>query len=126
MKKNLIIPISLLLAGGAFVLYKNRKAKKGVSVDEIKKQQEEAKKATLKEIEREAVRKQYESLENPNSFKGKVARIQLFLGVATDGIVGPQTLLALSQKLPFYTTINASNVDFILGDLAKVRNFGFF
>jgi murein L,D-transpeptidase YcbB/YkuD len=128
MKKNTTLILSTVLVGaGAFLIYnRSRKAKKGVSVNEIEAKQKEEKEALDREKARQAARDQYNSLENPNSYKSKVARLQLFLGTTPDGIVGPNTLNALKEKMPKYQTINSSNIDFILGDIEAKRNFGFY
>jgi murein L,D-transpeptidase YcbB/YkuD len=125
MRKNTTLILSTVLVGaGAFLIYnRSRKAKKGVSVDEIEAKQKTDSEIAAEAAAREAARNKYNSLENPNSYKSKVARVQAFLGVAIDGIVGPQTLGALKQKLPKYQTINSSNIDFILGDIFALQNY---
>jgi murein L,D-transpeptidase YcbB/YkuD len=126
MKKNTTLILSTVLIGaGAYIIYsRNRKkANSGTTEDAIKqKQKEEADKAA-KDAARETIKEQYNSLQNPNSYKSKVARVQGFLGVAIDGIVGPQTLGALKKRFPRYDTINSSNIDFILGDIFAVENY---
>lgn len=52
----------------------------------------------------------------PNATQRKIMEIQAFLGVAVDGIAGPQTNGALARRAPAtfakYGVITASNVDF--------------
>ena len=52
----------------------------------------------------------------PNAIQRKIMEIQAFLGVAVDGIAGPQTNGALARRAPAtfakYGAITASNVDF--------------
>ena len=52
----------------------------------------------------------------PNAIQRKIMEIQSFLGVAVDGIAGPQTNGALARRAPAtyakYGAITASNVDF--------------
>jgi hypothetical protein len=127
MKKNTKLIIGAAVIGtGAYLIYnKIRKAKKDVSVIDIEEKQEAEKIKTDTEKQRQNANKIDNSLQNPRSFKSKVAKVQLFLGVATDGIVGPQTLLALSKKLPKYTMIKDFNIDFILNDIANKKNLQF-
>ena len=57
-------------------------------------------------------------LNDPFSFQSKVAKIQNFLGVAIDGIPGPQTNLLLSQKYGRpYGNLSLDNIDKYLKDL---------
>ena len=52
----------------------------------------------------------------PSAYQRKVMEIQAFLGVAVDGIAGPQTNGALARRAPAtfaaYGPITASNVDY--------------
>lgn len=52
----------------------------------------------------------------PTEYQKKVMEIQAFLGVAVDGIAGPQTNGALARRAPasfaFYGPISASNINF--------------
>ena len=125
MKKNTTLILSTVLVGtGAFLIYnRSRKTKKGVSVEDIESRQKTEAEIAAEAAAREAAKNKYNSLENPNSYKSKVARVQAFLGVAIDGIVGPQTLGALKKRFPRYDTINSSNIDFILGDIFAVENY---
>lgn len=53
------------------------------------------------------------SIENPNSYRGKVARLQSALAVAIDGIAGPQTNGAYIKQVGplFRGPINPANID---------------
>lgn len=125
MKKNTTLILSTVLVGaGAYLIYnRSRKAKAGVSNEELEAKMKAEAEEAARAAARESAKNQYNSLENPNSYKSKVARVQAFLGVAIDGIVGPQTLGALRLRLPKYQTINSSNIDFILGDIFALQNY---
>lgn len=129
MKKNTTLILSTVLVGaGAFLIYNRnskpdeKKASEAASKASIKAKQEADAQIQAEAAAREAAKNKYNSLENPNSFKSKIARVQGFLGVAIDGIIGPQTLGALRNKLPKYQTITLSNIDFILADIFAKRN----
>ena len=129
MKKNTTLILSTVLIGaGAYIIYsRNRKkANSGTTEDAIKdKQKEEAEKAA-KDAARDTAREQYNSLQNPNSYKSKVARVQGFLGVAIDGIVGPQTLGALKKKFPQFQFMNSTNIDAIIAAIFGSQNLQYF
>jgi peptidoglycan hydrolase-like protein with peptidoglycan-binding domain len=129
MKKNTTLILSTVLIGaGAYIIYsRNRKkANSGTTEDAIKdKQKEEADKAA-RDAARDAAREQYNSLQNPNSYKSKVARVQGFLGVAIDGIVGPQTLGALKKKFPQFQFMNSTNIDAIIAAIFGSQNLQYF
>jgi peptidoglycan hydrolase-like protein with peptidoglycan-binding domain len=129
MKKNTTLILSTVLIGaGAFIIYiRNRKkANSGTTEDAIKdKQKEEADKAA-RDAARDTAREQYNSLQNPNSYKSKVARVQGFLGVAIDGIVGPQTLGALKKKFPQFQFMNSTNIDAIIAAIFGAQNLQYF
>jgi peptidoglycan hydrolase-like protein with peptidoglycan-binding domain len=129
MKKNTTLILSTVLIGaGAFIIYsRNRKkANSGTTEDAIRdKQKEEADKAA-KDAARDTAREQYNSLQNPNSYKSKVARVQGFLGVAIDGIVGPQTLGALKKKFPQFQFMNSTNIDAIIAAIFGAQNLQYF
>lgn len=120
MKKNTTLILSTVLVGaGAFLIYnRNRKQdEKETTEAGIKAKQEADALAAAKAEEERKAREKANSLENPNSFVSKVAKIQLYLGVSPIGVVGPQTKMALSKKFPKYTTITSANVDLILADI---------
>jgi peptidoglycan hydrolase-like protein with peptidoglycan-binding domain len=129
MKKNTTLILSTVLIGaGAYIIYsRNRKkANSGTTEDAIKdKQKEEADKAA-RDAARDTAREQYNSLQNPNSYKSKVARVQGFLGVAIDGIVGPQTLGALKKKFPQFQFMNSTNIDAIIAAIFGSQNLQYF
>ena len=129
MKKNTTLILSTVLIGaGAYIIYsRNRKkANSGTTEDAIRdKQKEEADKAA-KDAARDTAREQYNSLQNPNSYKSKVARVQGFLGVAIDGIVGPQTLGALKKKFPQFQFMNSTNIDAIIAAIFGAQNLQYF
>jgi peptidoglycan hydrolase-like protein with peptidoglycan-binding domain len=129
MKKNTTLILSTVLIGaGAYIIYsRNRKkANSGTTEDAIRdKQKEEADKAA-KDAARDTAREQYNSLQNPNSYKSKVARVQGFLGVAIDGIVGPQTLGALKRKFPQFQFMNSTNIDAIIAAIFGAQNLQYF
>ena len=129
MKKNTTLILSTVLIGaGAFIIYsRNRKkANSGTTENAIRdKQKEEAEKAA-KDAARDTAREQYNSLQNPNSYKSKVARVQGFLGVAIDGIVGPQTLGALKRKFPQFQFMNSTNIDAIIAAIFGAQNLQYF
>jgi peptidoglycan hydrolase-like protein with peptidoglycan-binding domain len=129
MKKNTTLILSTVLIGaGAYIIYsRNRKkANSETTEDAIKqKQKEEADKAA-KDAARDTAREQYNSLQNPNSYKSKVARVQGFLGVAIDGIVGPQTLGALKKKFPQFQFMNSTNIDAIIAAIFGSQNLQYF
>ena len=129
MKKNTTLILSTVLIGaGAYIIYsRNRKkANSETTEDAIKqKQKEEADKAA-KDAARDTAREQYNSLQNPNSYKSKVARVQGFLGVAIDGIVGPQTLGALKRKFPQFQFMNSTNIDAIIAAIFGAQNLQYF
>jgi len=129
MKKNTTLILSTVLIGaGAYIIYsRNRKKANSKTSEEAlrERQKEEADKAA-KEAARNAAREQYNSLQNPNSYKSKVARVQGFLGVAIDGIVGPQTLGALKQKFPQFQFMNSTNIDSIIAAIFGNQNLQYF
>jgi murein L,D-transpeptidase YcbB/YkuD len=129
MKKNTTLILSTVLIGaGAFIIYSRNRKKSNSSTteDAIKdKQKEEADKAA-KDAARDTAREQYNSLQNPNSYKSKVARVQGFLGVAIDGIVGPQTLGALKKKFPQFQFMNSTNIDAIIAAIFGAQNIQYF
>jgi len=118
MKNNNIYLVggALLLVSGGYIAYK-----KGlfggnpVGEDVTKTDVTEAQKEKQIEegliIEAKKQKARTTTIENPNSFKAKVAVIQGKLGVAMDGIVGSQTRMALTAKFPEITDLTPSNID---------------
>jgi hypothetical protein len=128
-KKNTTLILSTVLIGaGAFIIYsRNRKKSNSSTTEEgIKEKQKEEEKAKAEAKERQDAEAQWNSLQNPHSYKSKVARVQGFLGVAIDGIVGPQTLGALRNKFPQFPTMNPNNIDAIIAAIFGAQNLQFF
>ena len=128
MKKNTTLILSTVLVGaGAYIIYsRNRKKANSTNVEDIEARQKEQAEQQAKAIARENAKYQYNSFDNPYSYKSKVARVQGFLGVAIDGIVGPQTLGALRQKFPQFQTMNSTNIDAITAAIFGSQNLQFF
>lgn len=98
--KNLIIG-ALLLGGASYLAIKKGLFKKeSVTNNDIEKAQEN------NDIKNQLLAQQNQakastiSLQNPTSAKAKIGKIQSYLGVAIDGILGPQTYQAIIDKLP--------------------------
>lgn len=106
MKKNtLYLAGGALLLGGAYLAYKKGMFKKAVTPADIKQAQAaQAETDALKIIANKA-KASTTTIANPNSYKAQVAVMQRALGVAPDGIVGPQTLKAVQSKYPNVTQI---------------------
>ena len=103
MTSNQKIGLALIVAGGLFVAYK-----KGIFTSIIQK-------ITPKDISTKQADEQIKNqlvadakakaasttnIEDPNSTKARIATIQMDLGTTPDGIVGPNTLMALKAKYP--------------------------
>jgi len=129
MKKNTTLILSTVLIGaGAYIIYsRNRKKANSSTTEEgIKDKQKEEAEQAAKDAARDTAREQYNSLQNPNSYKSKVARVQGFLGVAIDGIVGPQTLGALKKKFPQFQFMNSTNIDAVIAAIFGSQNLQYF
>jgi hypothetical protein len=129
MKKNYTLILSTVLVGaGAFLIYnRSRKDKKESTTEEgIKDKQKEEAEQAKRDAAKDAAKEQWNSLQNPNSYKSKVARVQGFLGVAIDGIVGPQTLGALKRKFPQFQFMNSTNIDAIIAAIFGAQNLQYF
>ena len=124
-KNSTLIVSAVLIGAGAYLIYNKSKKRKedtqktqDESAQQKIKEEQEATERRKKEVERMRTEKQKsESLENPNSYVSKVAKIQSYLGVTPDGKVGKNTYAALTKKFPQYTFINSGNVDLILADI---------
>jgi peptidoglycan hydrolase-like protein with peptidoglycan-binding domain len=118
----------VLIGAGAYIIYsRNRKkANSETTEDAIRDKQKEEAEQAAKDAARDTAREQYNSLQNPNSYKSKVARVQGFLGVAIDGIVGPQTLGALKKKFPQFQFMNSTNIDAIIAAIFGAQNLQYF
>lgn len=111
MNKNYLIIGGIALVGaGAYLLYKKEKEKNISDKDILEKQLEEEKANALKIIA-DNKKKASISLQNPNSKKAKIAVIQRSIGVASDGILGPQTLGKLKELFPSLVTLTDANLD---------------
>lgn len=124
--KNLIIGAALLGTAG-YLYFKNVIKKKNqlITDAEIKaKQDAEAAQLAIENAKKKAAL-DAQSIANKKSFSSKISVIQQFLGVNPDGIVGPNTIIALNKRFPKYVTITKANVDFILGDMKKYNNIYF-
>lgn len=110
---------ALLLSGGAYIAYKRGMfSKKDVpvekTIEEIAKEQRDREIADAIIAKEKSERERANSKSNPNSFASKVAVVQGNLGVAIDGIVGPQTRKALTAKFPSVTDLTMSNIDAVI------------
>jgi hypothetical protein len=126
LNNNVLLIGTAAIAAGAYMIYKKSKeAKKELSseLDAAKKAEADAlaKAAAAKAAQVAAAKAAANSLENPNSYASKVAKVQLYLGVASDGKVGANTNKALVAKFPKYATITSSNVDAILADIETAK-----
>lgn len=116
MNKNIyLIGGSALVLGGLYLAYKKGVfGAKPITPADVKNEQElQAEKDALLII----ANKQKASsnlMSNPNSYKAKVSVLQQALGVAADGIPGPQTLKALQKHYPNVTKITPEIVDQVL------------
>lgn len=102
-KKSNILPIAIglgLLAGGFFAIKKGLFKKKAVTNTDIKDVQKNQDIANQLLAQENKAKASTISLQNPTSDKSKIAKIQSYLGVAIDGILGPQTYQAIINKLP--------------------------
>jgi LPXTG-motif cell wall-anchored protein len=111
MNKNYLIIGGIALAGaGAYFLYK-KKAKTLTSENEILQNQLDAEKENALKIIAQNKKKSSISLQNRNSNKSKIAVIQQAIGVASDGIVGPQTLNKLKTLFPNLVNLTNANIE---------------
>ena len=99
--RNIIIAVALAGAGAYFAVKKGLFKKKSVvtNADILEAQQNEDIKNQLL-AEQKKAKASTTTIQNSNSYKAKVAKIQLYLGIASDGIFGNQTLLAIKNKFP--------------------------
>lgn len=121
---NLVIGSALVLGGGYYAYKKGWFGKKQETPSEAVKQNQEtldkiaeqqaaaAKKASVAASATKAIAAAT-TIINANSYKGKVAYIQNDLGVAVDGIAGPQTNMAYNAKYGLDKgNISESNIDY--------------
>jgi len=124
-KKNSINTILNIVAvagaaGGAYLLYKKYKKKTPAeemkaATDKIKAEQAATAEAIKNQNATNAAQTIADNINNPNSFKGKVAIIQRVLGVQIDGAPGPQTNNAYQKRFGLDRgTIGVMNLDYYL------------
>jgi len=107
-------------AGGAYLLYKKYKKKTPAeemkaATDKIKAEQTAISEAIKNQNATNAAQTVFDNINNPNSFKGKVAIIQRVLGVQIDGAPGPQTNNAYQKRFGLDRgTIGVMNLDYYL------------
>ena len=108
-------------AGGAYLLYKKYIKKKTpaeemkAATDKIKAEQAATAEAIKNQNATNAAQTVFDNINNPNSFKGKVAIIQRVLGVQIDGAPGPQTNNAYQKRFGLDRgTIGVMNLDYYL------------
>jgi hypothetical protein len=111
MNKNYLIIGGIALVGaGAYFLYKKDKNKE-VSNEDILAKQKEAQEQNALRIIAEQKHQASIDLQNKNSKKSKIAVIQKSIGVAPDGIVGPQTMGKLKELFPSIVTLSDENLE---------------
>lgn len=98
--KNLIIG-ALLLGGASYLAIKKGlfKKKKVVTDTDIKDAQLTTDIVNQLVAEQNKAQESSVAIEYPKSDKAKIAKIQLALGIASDGIFGNQTLMAVRNKI---------------------------
>lgn len=103
-----VLTVALAAAGGFWAYRKfiqpmlrrseTAQQKSNDVIDRIKQEQAAQAAAEAKRKANERIIQQSTSIANPNSFAGKVARIQTILGVAVDGIPGRVTNGAYQKR----------------------------
>ena len=108
-------------AGGAYFLYKKYIKKKTpaeemkAATDKIKAEQAAAEAIKNQANATNAAQAIFDNVNNPSSFKGKVAIIQRVLGVQIDGAPGPQTNNAYQKRFGLDRgAIGVMNLDYYL------------
>jgi len=107
-------------AGGAYLLYKKYIKKTPAeemkaATDKIKAEQAATAEAIKNQNATNAAQTVLDNINNPNSFKGKVAIIQRVLGVQIDGAPGPQTNNAYQKRFGLDRgSIGVMNLDYYL------------
>ena len=98
--KNIIIGLALAGAGVYFAFKKGLfKKKTGVTDTDIKNAQLTTDVVNQLVAEQNKAQESSVAIEYPKSDKAKIAKIQLALGIASDGIFGNQTLMAVRNKI---------------------------
>jgi len=127
LNNNVLLIGGAAIAAGAYIIYTKSKEKKDVLNAELDAAQKaaadaEAKAAAAAAAQVAAGKAAANGLENPNSYMSKVAKVQLYIGVKPDGIVGANTIKALVTMMGSkFDTINSSNVDAILTEINTRR-----
>jgi hypothetical protein len=112
MNKNYLLIGGIALVGaGAYLLYKKDKKNKELSNEDILAAQKEAQEKNALRIIAEQNHQANIDLQNKNSKKSKIAVIQKSIGVAPDGIVGPQTMGKLKELFPSIVTLSDENIE---------------
>jgi hypothetical protein len=121
MNKNYLILGSVALVGaGAYFVYKKSKENEDVNktAEDILAKQKEAQEENALRIIAEQKHQSSIDLQNKNSFNAKVYKVQLYLGVKPDTIIGANTIKALATKFGGkFDTINTGNIDAILTEI---------
>jgi hypothetical protein len=105
-------------AGGGYYYYRRAKVKKEAAEAEAERKKNEAEQSVQqKNIKTSLVLTPYQR---------KVTQVQTFLGVAVDGIPGPQTNQALQKRAPVayktYGAVSPTNIDFYNALLRGPKN----
>lgn len=115
---HIIGGVVLVAAVGGYYLYSENKKKKAAAEAEAERKKNEAQPPIQqKNIKTSVVLTAYQR---------KVTQVQNFLGVAVDGIPGPQTNQALQKRAPLayktYGAISPTNIDFYNALLRGPKN----
>lgn len=107
-EKSILIGVGAALAGfGLYRYFKRKQSEKKVAKE---------KETTGSSNDPDKTTGYPGSYTGPTEYQKKVMEIQAFLGVALDGIAGPQTNGALARRAPasfaFYGPISTSNINF--------------
>lgn len=98
--RNILIGVALAGAGVYFAFKKGLFKKKTVVTDtDIKDAQLTTDVVNQLVAQENKAQESSVSIEYPKSDKAKIAKIQLALGIASDGIFGNQTLMAVRNKI---------------------------
>ena len=115
--RNIIIAVALAGAGAYFAVKKGLFKKKSVSISDAQNDADVKNQLLWQEQKRKL---DSISLENPNSDKAKIARIQSYLGVAIDGILGQQTYNAIVAKIPSLSGVSIAELNAEISTLYEV------
>jgi hypothetical protein len=118
--KNILIGLALAGAGAYFAFKKGLFKKKLVTNTDIKNAQNDSDIANQLLWQEQKRKLDSITLENPNSTKSKIARIQSYLGVAIDGILGVQTYNAIVNKIPSVAQVSIQELNEEIDTLYQV------